>query len=146
VPNLRKRSVGLTVTATLFGALAVSGLLNAFVWSSVGESLPPDAPEGLRAGVKVLASPAFSAAAILYAITALCAAAGTWKMRAWASPAILVWGVSVFILAGIFATVTPQIWSVPFGIIIYAGLGVVAAAIVGVIWWYVRRETLRIAP
>jgi hypothetical protein len=143
--NLRRRSVGLSIIATLLGALAVSGLINTFIWATMVDALPLDTPTEFRAGVRVLASPAASAAAILYAIAALCAAVGTWKMREWAPHAILIWGVSGFILGGIFTAVSLQILRVSWGIIVYVGAGVVAAAVVGAIWSYVRRETSDVA-
>ena len=79
MPNSRKRPPGLSIIAVVLALLAVSGFLNAFVWSQVNASLPPEAPAHLRAGVSALASPAVSASAIFYAITALfkvCASIG----------------------------------------------------------------------
>ena len=126
--------------------LAVSGFLNAFIWSQLDGSLPQEAPAHLRAGVHALASPAASAAAILYAITALCAAVGVWKTKTWAPLAILVWGGCVLILGSIFVVLAPQMAGAPLGSVASAcvELGAVAIAIVGAMWWYVRGKVSEI--
>jgi hypothetical protein len=146
VPNLRKRPPGLSVIAVALTLLAVSGLLNAFVWSQLSASLPPDAPPHLRAGVNTLASPAVSVCGVLYAITAFCAAVGVWKMKAWAPLAILAWGAAVFTLGGTFLVLGPQMVGAPLGSVAlaYAGLGSMAIAIVGAAWLYVRRQVARV--
>jgi hypothetical protein len=130
----------------ILSLLAVSGFLNAFIWSQLRSSLPPNAPAHLRAGVEALASPAVSASAILYAITALCAAVGVWKVRAWAPLAILAWGVGVLILGGTFLALGPQMVGAPAnsGALAYAGLGAMAIAIVAATWLYVRRQVSRV--
>jgi hypothetical protein len=142
VPNSRKRPPGLSVIAMLLALLAVSGFLNAFVWSRVSATLPPDAPAHLRAVVNTLATPAVSAAAIFYAITALCSAVAVWQMRAWAPLAILAWGVGVLTLGAIFLVLGPHLVDAPFSSLVlpYAGLGAFAVAIVAGTWLYVRRN------
>jgi hypothetical protein len=108
--------------------------------------LPQDAPAHLRAGVRALASPAVSAAAILYAITALCAAVGVWKLKAWAPLAILAWGGCVLISGGIFVVLAPQMTGAPLNsaALVCAGLGAIAIVIVGATWWYVRRQVSQV--
>jgi hypothetical protein len=140
--NSRKRPLGFSIIAAVLALLAISGFLNAFVWSRLRATLPPEASPHLRVVVNVLASPAVSAAAILYAITALCAAVGVWRMRAWAPPAILAWGVSVLILGGIFLVLGPHMVRAPFSSVVlaYAGLGAITIVIVGAMWSYVRRK------
>jgi hypothetical protein len=66
VLNSKKRPPGLSISAAILALLAVAGFLNAFVWSQLSASLPPDAPVQLRAGVNALASPAVSASVIFY--------------------------------------------------------------------------------
>ena len=148
MPNSRKRPPGLSVIAVILSLLAISGFLNAFIWAQLSASLPPEAPAHLRSGVNILASPAVSAAAILYAITALCAAAGIWRMSPWAPVAILTWGASVFILGGIFVVVGPQMVDSQISplFLVCAGFGgaVVAIAIVTSTWLYVRRNVARV--
>src|SRR2546422_9959526 len=76
--------------------------------------MPPEASAQLRAVVNTLASPVVSAAAIFYAVTALCAALGVWKMRAWAPLAILAWGLGVFTLGGVLVVLGPHMVEAPF--------------------------------
>ena len=146
MPNSRKRPPGLSVIAVILSVLAVSGFLNAFIWSQLSASLPPNAPAHLRAVVQVLASPAVSASAIFYAITALCAAVGVWTMKAWAPVAILAWGVGVLILGGVFLVFGPQMVDAPLNSVAfaYAGLGALAIAIVAAAWIYVRQQVSRV--
>jgi hypothetical protein len=146
-PNNRfERPPGLSVIAVLLALLAVSGLLNAFVWSRIGATLPPDAPARLRAAVKILATPVVSVAAIFYAITALCSAVGVWQMRTWAPLAILAWGVGVLTLGVIFSVLGPHLADAPLStlVLLYAGLGAIAVAIVAATWSYVRRNVARV--
>ncbi len=125
--------------AVLLVLLAFSGFMNAFIWIGLRDSLPPDAPAHLRAWLDAFASPIVSAAAIFYGLTALCAAVGVWRMSAWAPPAILAWGVAVFILGGIFVLVTPRILDPTAG----PGILALVAVIVLSMWAYVRRQTSR---
>lgn len=141
--NSKKRVPGLSIIAVILALLAISGFLNAFVWSLLSASLPRDAPLQLRAGVNALASPAVSLSAIFYGLTALCAAVGVWRMRAWAPIAILAWGVSVLILGGVFLVQGPRMVDAPLSSVAYAGLGAMAIVVVGTIWLYVRREVSR---
>ena len=90
MPDSRTRPLGLSIIAVLLALLAIPGFLNAFLWSRLSATMPPEASAQLRAVVNTLASPVVSAAAIFYAVTALCAALGVWKMRAWAPLAISV--------------------------------------------------------
>jgi hypothetical protein len=142
VPSSRKRPPGLSVIAIILALLAVSGVMNAFIWSQLSASLPPDAPAHLRAGVNALASPVVSASAIFYAITALCAAVGVWAMRDWAPLAILAWGVGVLILGGAVLVLSPKMVDAPLSFVAfaYAGGGAIAIAIVAATWLYVRRK------
>jgi hypothetical protein len=142
VPSSRKRSPGLSAIAIILALLAVAGVLNAFIWSQLSAGLPLDAPAPLRAGVNALASPAVSVSAIFYAIAALCAAVGVWTMRAWAPLAILAWGVGALILGGAFLVQGPRMVDAPLNSLAFAfaGLGVIAVAIVAAIWLYVRRK------
>ena len=146
MPNSRKRPPGLSVVAVILALLAVSGFLNAFIWSQLSASLPPDAPPHLRAAVNALASPTVTVLAILYAITALYAAVGVWKMKIWAPVAILAWGVGVLILGGTFLVLGPQMVDAPLNsaAFAYAGLGALAIAIVAATWLYVRRQVARV--
>jgi hypothetical protein len=146
VPVSRKRPPALSLIAVILSLLAVSGFLNAFVWPRLSATLPPDAPAHLRAAVNVFASPLVSASAIFYAITALCAAVGVWKMRAWAPLAILAWGVGVLILGGVFLVLAPPMVGATFNslALAYAALAAITVAIVATIWLYVRRQVARV--
>ena len=148
MPSSRKRPPGLSVIAIILALLAVSGVMNAFIWSQLSASLPPDAPAHIRDAVNTLASPVVSASAIFYAITALCAAVGVWAMRDWAPLAILVWGVGVLMLGGAALMLFPQMLDMSSNSLFLAcaqlGGIVVAIAILGATWWYVRRKVSQV--
>ena len=143
-PNSGTRPRGLSIIAVLLTMMAVSGLLNAFIWPHLSASLPDEMPAQMRVGVGMLASPVVSAVEILYAISALCAAVGIWRTRPWAPPAVLAWGGCAVIMICIFAVVAPKMadMAVNWLVVVCAQLAAatVAIAVVGATWWYVRRN------
>ena len=137
----RKRPLALTLIALLLGGLALSGLLNSFVWVQLKSTLPPDAPTHLREDIEAISSPLFSVVAFSYGVTAALASVGAWRMRSWAAPAVLAWGAAAVALGAVLLAVEP----VPEGftradlILPAAGFIGLALLIVGAIWIYVRR-------
>jgi hypothetical protein len=125
------------VTCLLLGWLAIGGFANAVALANV--SLTQVAPHMLRA--PAVTDALLAAAAGVYGVTALVAAAGLWRMRSWGPRAFLVWVIAVCGFEALFMSLVRLPPYTP----LIVGVGFIAfTALILFAWWsYIRRAYVR---
>jgi uncharacterized membrane protein (DUF2068 family) len=131
------RPLGVTISCLALGWLALAGFGNALV---IPKGFASVAPQILRAPVATVAW-LLAAAAALYGVTAMVAAIGLWRMRAWGQRAYRAWvvvvcGVMLLFLALVRVPAdTPPLLAIAFV--------VTTVLILGGWWRYIRKAYAR---